>query len=338
MLKCPYDDALFYRKKNGTVDGIMTIHVDDFVYSGSEEFNQDVRSSILKDFELKSNEKTNFTYLGLEVEQSEQDFSIKVSQKKYIDCELNPIPLTMKRKQQKTYAVNSTEYKKLRAGVGQLLWISLQTRPDLSFESCQLSNHLSDPNVADLTRFNKIVKDLKENNDVSLMFKKIPGVTLNPKILTYSDAAFGNLPNQGSQCGYITFLTDNAGIEKNPIAWKSVKLDRVCQSTVAAESLALTKAIDHTIFIKKTFEKITGINKSPDVECFIDSKGLLELVYKTKDPTEKRLICTMASIREMIDKKEISVTFIPSKNMPADILTKRGPSGSIIRQHLLTDE
>ena len=334
LIKCPYDDALFYRKTDGVVDGMMTIHVDDFVYSGSDSFNRDVKSTILKDFVLKSNEKVNFTYLGLEVEQNEYDFSVKVSQKKYIEFELSPIPLSSKRKQQKTYAVDFSEYKKLRAGVGQILWISLQTRPDLSFEACQLSNHLSDPNVADLVRFNKIVKDLKDNNDVCLIFKRIPGLTQTPKITTYSDAAFGNLPKQGSQCGYIIFLTDSEGINKNPIAWKSVKLDRVCQSTVGAESLALIKAIDHTLFIRNTFTEITGINQSDNIECFVDNKGLLELVYKTKDPTEKRLICTMASIREMIEKKEISVTYIPSKEMPADILTKRGPNGSVILQHL----
>lgn len=333
LIKCPYDDALFYKHTNGQISGMMTIHVDDFVFAGTKDFENDVRSFLLNDFEIKSSEELSFTFLGLEVSQNEQDFSITVSQKKYIN-ELAQIPLTAKRKMQKMHAVNTIEYKKFRAGLGQLLWISLQTRPDISFEVCQLSNHLSDPNVEDLKRFNKIVRNLQDSNDMCLHFKEIPGLHSNPKLITFSDAAFGNLPKQGSQSGYITFLTDKESVVKNPIVWKSVKLNRVCQSTVAAESLGLLNAIDHTLFIEKTLKDIIGTQNSVEIQCFVDNKGLLELVYKTKDPVEKRLICTVASIREMIERGELTVIYIPSKKMPADVLTKRGPSNAVIRSHL----
>ena len=69
----------------------------------------------------------------------------------------------------------------------------------------------------------------------------------------------------------------------------------------------------------------------------IGSKGVLELVNKTKDPIEKRLIITMAEIREMIEHKEIKVDYIPSKLMPADVLTKRGVDGKVLRMCLNDD-
>ena len=43
-----------------------------------------------------------------------------------------------------------------------------------------------------------------------------------------------------------------------------------------------------------------------------------------RDPTEKRLICSMAPIKEMISKQEIRIKLIGTKDMPADILTKHG--------------
>ena len=65
--------------------------------------------------------------------------------------------------------------------------------------------------------------------------------------------------------------------------------------------------------------------------------GLIDLVNKTRDPTEKRLIVTMASLREMVERDEIKVSYIRSKEMPADVLTKKGPSGSVLQSHLTSD-
>ena len=42
----------------------------------------------------------------------------------------------------------------------------------------------------------------------------------------------------------------------------------------------------------------------------------------------------MASLREMVERDEIKVSYIRSKEMPADVLTKKGPSGSVLQSHL----
>ena len=113
-----------------------------------------------------------------------------------------------------------------------------------------------------------------------------------------------------------------------------MKIDRVCRSTVAAESLALLNATDHVLFINVTIKLLFGEEYPVHINCYIDSKGLLELVNKTKDATEKRLIITMSEIREMIERKEIKVNYIPSKMMPADVLTKRGVDSKSLRNCL----
>ena len=123
----------------------------------------------------------------------------------------------------------------------------------------------------------------------------------------------------------------------NPVVWKSTKLDRVCSSTLAAESLALHKAVDHALFIQKTLKVLQGEHVPVVIECFVDNKGVLELVQKTKDPTERRLICIMSELREMVEKSEITINFIPSKKMPADVLTKKGKNGDIIRMCLTSE-
>ena len=197
-----------------------------------------------------------------------------------------------------------------------------------------MSNHLKEPNIDDLNLYNKTVKQLQNGDSVPLVFSKIPNLETGMKLLTFSDASFGNLSNNGSQCGYLIFLADVNEEVKNLITWRSVKLDRVCSSTLAAESLALLKAVDHSIFIQQTLKQMIGENTDIRIQCYVDNKGLLELINKTKDPTEKRLIVTMASLRESVEKEEIAVTYIASKMMPADVLTKKNASGLVLKSYL----
>ncbi|KAL5253495.1 hypothetical protein ACHWQZ_G013327 [Mnemiopsis leidyi] len=213
--------------------------------------------------------------------------------------------------------------------------MSIQSRPDISFTVCQLSNHLKEPNIDDLNWYNKTVKQLKTEDSVPLVFNKIPDLDKGMKLLTYSDASFGNLANNGSQCGYLIFLADANETVKNIISWKSVRLERVCSSTLTAESLALFKAVDHAMLIQQILKQLMGsVNAEIKIHCYVDNKGLLELINKTKDPTEKRLITTMASIRESVDRQEIEVSFIPTKKMPADVLTKKSASGLVLKSYL----
>ena len=336
LKKCLYDDALFFSRADTHVNGLMTVHVDDFIYAGTQEFQSSVGNDILDCFQIKSQEMTSFLYLGLDVIQDPDSFEITVGQGKYIQ-DLKTIQLSNIRKSQKTHALNSSEYAQFRSGVGQINWLACQTRPDISFASCQLSNNVKDPNIADVLQYNKLVKKLQQEDDIPLSFKAIPSINEGVRLLTYSDAAYGNLTNSGSQCGYLVFIADITDNIKNLITWKSVKLDRVCTSTLAAESLALYKAVDHTLFIQKTIQQMLGESTKVMIECYVDNKGLLELINKTKDPTEKRLICTMASLREMVERAEIKVSYIPSKEMPADVLTKRGAKGDVLRSYIDTD-
>ena len=104
----------------------------------------------------------------------------------------------------------------------------------------------------------------------------------------YSASAYGYLPGHGSQCGYIIFLTDESGINFNPIAWKSVKIERVCQSALGAEGLGLVKAIDHGIFVQQTLMKMLQTNRTIPIHCFTDSKFLYEVLLKTKEVFKRR--------------------------------------------------
>ena len=88
ITKCPHDESFFYYNDDD-LEGVMTLHVDDFIYVCSQKFED-----LLKDFKIGSNEECQFTYLGLQINQHTNK-TISVSLKEYIK-ELKQIPLSKK--------------------------------------------------------------------------------------------------------------------------------------------------------------------------------------------------------------------------------------------------
>ena len=326
---CPHDDSFFYWFKDGHIEGIMTIHVDDFIYGGTSDFEELLKTSIFSKFTVGQMSENQFVYLGLNVVQNE-DLSISVYQDDYVKS-LKAIEIAPKRKLQKTYALSTGEYKQYRSICGQILWLAIQTRPDVSYDICVLSNYLSDPNVQNMVSLNKLVRKLHNSPGICLTFSRIVSIQQTWKIISYSDASYNSLPKNGSQCGYIIFISDSNHLVKNPVAWKSIKIERKCQSSLEAECLALLKAVDHALFVQKTLQNLYQSAKS-EIVCHVDNKSLNDLLLGLKDPTEKRLICSMAPIKQMISKQEVNVKLIRTKEMPADILTKHGVDGRNIRE------
>ena len=111
--------------------------------------------------------------------------------------------------------------------------------------------------MEDLKKANKAISKLIAN-PVKIMFPKIKGKL---KIVTYSDAAFRNLPDQTSSGqGHIIFLTGD-GNRSAPPAWASNKVKRVVVSTLAAEAMSLQETIGHGIYLRAVLAETVGVKE-----------------------------------------------------------------------------
>ena len=50
----------------------------------------------------------------------------------------------------------------LESTIGKLIWISGQTRPDISFDVCHLASNLKNSALADIKHLNKVISHLKQ--------------------------------------------------------------------------------------------------------------------------------------------------------------------------------
>ena len=183
--------------------------------------------------------------------------------------------------------------------------------------------------VSHLVKANKILRNVK-NSPNSIGFSKLFDLK-NLKVVVYTDASFANLPNGGSQGGQIVFLVDKNN-NSCPLAWKSNRIKRVVKSTLAAETLSFVEGCDMGIFMSKIVsEIITGANSSSlPVTCMTDNKSLYDAAHTTRIISDTRLRVEMSIVREMIEKKEITLSWIKSTDQVADVLTKEGSSSSPI--------
>ena len=246
-----------------------------------------------------------------------------VDQESYVDS-LQPIYIDSVRKKQKDELLTPQEKKALRSLSGQLLWVTSQTRPDVAYDSCLVSNYGNAPTVRSLMEANKAVKKLKEKN-LKLTFPNLG----NPDLVdvhVYGDASHASLPSGASQGAYIAFLCGDGKVA--PISWKSKKLDRVTKSTLSSEAMAIADAADAGYFVAKMTQEVFGLETVPKVTCYTDSQSLVKHLESNKLIRDLRMRVDVARLREMMELEEVKIEWVDSANQLADCLTKAGASST----------
>ena len=318
------DPAVFYWHDSNGLTGILAVHVDDFLWAGSEAFEGTVVVKLRKLFNVGKEECEAFKYIGLGLSQDEE--RIILCQKDYTAM-LKTVFVDKDR--EKTSPLSAQERSILRSKVGQLLWLAKQTRPDIAFDVATVASKLSVSTVDDMKRVNKIIRKVQAEQ-VYLNFNDL-GEEI--ELLLFSDASFGNLADGGSQGGYVIFLKGMNG-KINPVTWQSKKIRRVVRSTLASEALALADGVDCVISIAMLLNELLfdkyNANKIP-IKCYVDNNDLYQAIYSEKHVTERRLRIELNSLKQLIHSGEITtINWVQTNDQIANVLTKNGASGQNI--------
>ena len=184
------DPALFYFVHENHVCGFIALNVDDIIWARNSNFAEAVINKLRRRFLIGKENNIPFRYLGLDISSTNPN-EVTLSQYHYVR-DLN------------VENDLSSQEEKVRSAVGKLLWVSSQTRPDVSFHVSNLASSIKNATEIDFKYALKIVKQL-QNNIVSLSFYNL-GKKQNLRIAVYVDASLANLSNGGSQGGYLIFL------------------------------------------------------------------------------------------------------------------------------------
>ena len=314
LTKSSFDDAMFYFKpsKKEPCEGIIVIHVDDFLYGGSKQFEKKIEE-IRHKFVVGSEFNAPFKYVGLNVDRTNE--GIIIDQSNYIQ---RIEEVKIENRNERSRPLNPDEQREYRGLCGQLNWVASQTRPDLSFEVCRLSTSLNGATVDDMIQANKTARKCRQRS-VSIRFPQLQ----KPLHLTaFCDASYANLKDGSSQGGMIVFLKGKNG-KISPLSWTSRKIKRVCRSTLTAETMALLEVSETCFWLSHIINELIN-DELETTEIFTDNKSLFEAAHSTTAVEEKRLRVDLAAIRQSISRNEFTLQWIDTKHQLADALTKQG--------------
>ena len=109
-----------------------------------------------------------------------------------------------------------------------------------------------------------------------------------------------------------------------PITWKSKKLERVNESPMASETVALAEPADAGHFVALMTKEISGLKTAPRMFCKTDHKSLEENLKSSMIIQDLRLRVNIARLQEMVKLGEVQ--WVDKTHQLADPLTKYGAS------------
>lgn len=333
--RSPLDPCLFVLPDHhGGIHGLLGIHVDDGLGSGDAVFQAAI-AKLEQKFPFGTKRTKDFIFTGIHIHQ-DHTMNIHLDQTEYIK-NIDPINIDRSRRKQENLEVSESERQQLRGLIGSLQYAATNTRPDLSSKLSFLQSKITKATIHDLHEGNRLLHEAKRHSDVKITFNSIPMEDLH--FMSYSDASFATRSNQQSQKGGLFLAVHKDVLSQkpaiaSPIMWYSKKIDRVVASTLAAETYALSAAVDLLDWLRLSWEWM----KSPTIPwkeptkvwqqaasslAVVDCKSLYDVITKNSTPQcqEHRILIEALVIKDHL-QSGIKPYWVHSAAQLADALTK----------------
>ena len=316
-------DPCIFAKKEETL-AIIAVHVDDLIILAENDTEMDEIKKILKaEFKMTDMGELQY-YVGVSVIQDKQNSRVWLHQKQYInkiiekfgqaEAKTVSTPADMNVKLTKddgvSKPVDPTQYQSI---IGSLLYLAVATRPDIAYSVGVLSKFCSKPSEAHLTAAKRVLRYLKGTQNFGLKYEG----SVSESLEVYADADWaGDIDDRHSTSGNVCIVASGA------VSWMSKKQPVVALSTAEAEYVSLCFATQEAIWLRQL---LTDIGQPPADATVIweDNQAAISLA---KNPVfharTKHIDTRYHFIREELQNGVISLKYISTKQMVADILTK----------------
>lgn len=209
-----------------------------------------------------------------------------------------------------------------REVLGSLMWLQVATRPDLSFAVNMLSRFANNPGRVHWEAMKHTLAYVKSTTHYGITYRH----DSNIKPLGYVDADYaGDTDRRRSTEGHIFFVASG------PVSWASKRQDTVALSTVEAEYMAFSRAVQQGIWITSFMDEI-GLPQDTPVLIYADNNGAIANTQNYKNHRRtKHIDIRYHFVKERTANGDIVFEYIPSSDNLADILTKPLARDAVIR-------
>lgn len=292
--------------------------------SKSDELMDQIEKRIGEFVEIKPLGEVQF-YLGIAMERDKDGISY-ISQKQYItnilkkfrleDAKPSKIPLDLgygKRIEIHDPMKNPDIY---RSAIGSLLYLSVNTRPDIAVSASILGRKVSNPTESDWVEVKRVIRYLKGTIDYKLKLGESGGSSSDANIIGYADADWGgDVKDRKSTSGHCF------KIHGGTVSRTSRKQECISLSSTEAEYVSLSEACQESIWLQNLLKDFQVPND--DMVLYEDNQSCLKLLDNEKFSNKsKHIKIKYHFARELNKSNRINFEYCPTEIMIADLLTK----------------
>ena len=316
------DPSLFVRRRNGKI-AIVPIHVDDGLVLGDDDLGkviEDLSASL--DDSVKEEEPTLF--LGVRIRRR-QDGSIALDQRHYVEKIMDrfgfegvtnrpldtPASLTADLRPRDADEPRCAE--KYRELLGALLYLAICTRPDISYAVSVASRFAADPAQRHWIQLKRILRYVASTKSDGLIYQPT-----GPRTLTgFTDSDHAADPHTRRSVSGWVFTLAGAAID-----WQSKRQAVVSISSTEAEYYAFSSAVREAVWLRALMTDI-GFPPSGPTLLRADNRSMILLAdHPNSHQRTKHFAVHAAFSREKVASGEVQLEWLPTDEMPADMLTK----------------
>lgn len=311
-------EPCLYSKRINKEQIFVTVFVDDFfIFSNSITMTDRLKKDLMLNFKIKDLGQVK-NCLGMRVRMY-KDGSISLDQEQFVDnilkkfdmvdCNGVDTPIEINLKLDKSSNVSSQyPYQQL---IGSLMYLSILTRPDISFSISYLSQFNNCFTAVHWRHAKRILKYLKKTKSYGLMYTKD-----NKNLEGFVDADWGS--NNIDRKSYTGFCFKFSGAV---ISYECKKQQTVALSSTESEYMAISEACKEAIYLKSLMYEIVGCNYT--IILYNDNQGAQRL---TENPLfhrrTKHIDIRHHFVREAVADNIVKIVYLSTSEMPADLLTK----------------
>lgn len=295
---------------------IMLLYVDDILLVG--ENTDDVVSKLKIEFNTKDMGNLS-TFLGIEFKH--KDNELCYSQKSMINKVLEKFGMTdckgVNTPLEQGFIITPEDEAHyvdvpFRELIGSLMYISICSRPDITYAVSYLSRYLDKPNNKVWMAGKRVLRYLHETEAMSIMYKRNESVNL----IGYSDSDWAaDLSDRKSVSGGVIYYCGN------PVSWLSKKQHCVTLSSTEAEYVAGSLVCAEMIALKGIATDLS--NHDLNTLLYMDNQGAIKISQNHENSKRsKHIDVKYHFLKDAVLQKQLSIKYVDTKTNVADVMTK----------------
>ena len=192
---------------------------------------------------------------------------------------------------------------------GALMYLCNSTRPDMAYTTHLLCRAMQRPTPALMTEVDIALNYIERTRSL--------GITYSPARSELHGLSDASWETRHSTSGWVIFW------QRAPISWGSRRQHSIALSSCESELMALSEAAKDMVYFRKLIGGLDASFISGPTALGTDNTGARNLSYNPEHhDRSKHIERRHFYVRDMVEKMEISVPFVPTELNVADIFTK----------------